>query len=212
MTRAGREPVYWLVIRLLDWYVRARFRLDLRDGTNVPSAGPALLAANHVAEIDSIVLIVACHRLGRRVRFLGVREAFEHPVAGPLLRAGRHIPVDQGGRNLAAFRAAGEALARGDLVLVYPEGTIPRVGAATDPRAGAALLALRHDVPVVPIALEGTQRAPRRVRRCRVGVAVGEPVRVAREDGETTRAACDRATGELLAAVRAAHRTAAARV
>ncbi|MDP8978916.1 MAG: 1-acyl-sn-glycerol-3-phosphate acyltransferase, partial [Actinomycetota bacterium] len=81
---ADAEPVYWLVIRLLDLFVHAAFRLSIVGGDAVPRSGPALVAANHVSHMDPVVLIVALHRLRRRVRFLAVEDVFRHPVAGPL--------------------------------------------------------------------------------------------------------------------------------
>lgn len=197
------EPVYWLVIRLLDLFVRAAFRLSIVGGDAVPRTGPALLAANHLSRMDPVVLIVALHRLRRRVRFLAVEEVFHHPVAGRLVRAGHHVPVGRGS-GLRALRAAGERLDDGDLVLVYPEGTIGSADTAGHPKLGVGLLAARHGVPTVPVGVWGVQPAPaaRRLRPRRpAAVVIGRPLPPPPDDRSTGRAGYERHAAAVAAAI-----------
>lgn len=152
------------------------------------------MAANHVSHMDPVVLIVALHHLRRRVRFLAVEEVFRHPVAGPLVRAGRHVPVGRGG-GLRALRAAGQRLDDGDLVLVYPEGTIAGADTAGHPKLGVGLLAARHGVPTVPVGVWGVQRAPatRRLRpRRAAAVVIGRPLPPPPVDRSTGRGGYER--------------------
>ncbi|MGI8575622.1 MAG: lysophospholipid acyltransferase family protein [Egibacteraceae bacterium] len=174
-----REPVYWIAVRALDAFVRARFDLTIAGGANIPVRGGAVLAANHVSHLDPVVLIVALHRLGRKVRFMSVSEAFDHPLGGWFVRAGRHIPVEPGGRNLRALRQAGEALEAGELILLYPEGTIPTAGQIEDAKLGVAVLATRHRVPIIPLGLWGVggdERLPAGGARRRAALQVGVPL------------------------------------
>jgi 1-acyl-sn-glycerol-3-phosphate acyltransferase len=176
----GPHAVWAVSVRVLDLAVRLLGRVTVTGREHLPASGGALLAANHVSAVDPVVLLVVGHRCGRKVRFLGVQELHHQPVLGWFVRAGRHIPVVQGAASRAPLLAAEQALRAGELVLVYPEGTIPRDGASTEAKGGIGLLALRAGVPVVPLRSRGLEpRAVRRWRpwrRLRVSVAVGAPV------------------------------------
>lgn len=175
----GPRVVWWVAVRVLDLGVRVLGTVRV-SGERLPPSGGALLAANHVSALDPVVLLVVGHRQGRKVRFLGVSELHRHPLVGWLIRAGRHIPVVQGAPSRAALQAAERAVRAGELVLVYPEGTIPRGGQAVSAKGGIGLLALRAGVPVVPLRSRGLERAEvagwRPWRRLRASVAVGRPV------------------------------------
>lgn len=177
----GGRPVVWsTVIRLLDLAVHALGPVRVRGSVYVPPRGGALLAANHVSHLDPLVLLVVAHRCGRKLRLMGVQEAFEQPVVGALARAGRHIPLVQGSPSRAPLRAAETALRAGELVLVYPEGTVPEDGADVTAKGGIGLLALRASVPVVPLRSRGLERSSatrwRPWRRLSASVAFGPPV------------------------------------
>jgi 1-acyl-sn-glycerol-3-phosphate acyltransferase len=196
--------VWAVAIRGLDLYVRLATRLTVRGLDHIPRSGPALLVANHVSYLDPVVLVVVGHRAGRRkTRFVGYREAFEKPVTGWFLRAGRHIPVREGTERVLTIRQARAALDRGDLVLIYPEGTIATAGAVTEAKGGAGLLALSAGVPVIPIATAGLERgAAPWWRRRRATVTVGPPVDLADAPGRG-RARYEAASNQCLDAVRA---------
>ena len=176
----GPPAVWWVSIRVLDLAVRLVVRVRVTGAEHLPPAGGALLAANHVSALDPVVLLVVAHRCGRKVRFLGVRELHERRLLGWFARAGRHIPVVQGSPSRGPLLAAEHALRAGELVLVYPEGTIPPEGQEPAARGGVGLLAMRADVPVVPLRSRGLERAVvrgwRPWRRLRAGVVIGPPV------------------------------------
>lgn len=167
--------MYDLTAPVLSLAVRLAFDLNVRGREHIPARGPALLVANHVSHLDPVVLLVVVHRLGRRVRFLAVSEAFQRPLIGWFMRAGRHIPVASGSRRLGSLRLARQALAAGELVFLYPEGTMSAEAAARA-RTGVALLAAHAGVPVIPLGTAGLEPGqPRRLRR-RATVVVGEPL------------------------------------
>jgi 1-acyl-sn-glycerol-3-phosphate acyltransferase len=195
-------PVVAPVIRLA-----ARVLLDLRvvGGGRVPARGPVLLAANHVSFLDPIVLAVALDRCGRRLRFVALAELFRRPLLGWVLRQGRMIPASRGEAPERMADRAGVALAAGEAVLVYPEGTIVPPGQLRPARPGAGLLALRAGVVVLPVASRGAERrAGRRLpwRRRRVSVVIGPPVDLRAWRGRLDRQAQLEASATLLAAIR----------
>jgi 1-acyl-sn-glycerol-3-phosphate acyltransferase len=202
---AGPRAVWWVSIRLIDLGVRLLGPVRVSGREHLPAQGGALLAANHVSALDPLVLLVVAHRCGRKVRFLGVQALHDHPLVGWLVRAGRHIPVVQGAASRAPLQAAERALRAGELVLVYPEGTIPAAGAAVAAKGGVGLLVLRAGVPVIPLRSRGVERARvarwRPWRRLRTSVTIGPPVALP-EAGALRGAARYQALGDaVLAAV-----------
>lgn len=143
-------------------------------------AGGALLVANHVSWLDPIVLLVAVHRIGRRrLRFVALPSMFDAPVSGWFLRKGRHIPARTGNGARTTLKDAVGALREGELVLLYPEGAIPRAGQLLPAQPGVGIIAERAGVPVVPVATRGFERRRRWYAGRRHGVLViGEPVTV----------------------------------
>lgn len=181
MTYDGGNRLVWAVsIRVLDLALRLLGTVRVCGGEHVPRTGAALLAANHVSHLDPVVLLLVAHRCGRKVRIMGVREVHDRPLVGRFVRAGRHIPVVQGSPSRAPLLAAEQALAAGELVLVYPEGTIPEPGAQVAAKGGVGLLTSRAGVPVVPLRSRGLERGAltgwRPWRRLSATVHVGPPV------------------------------------
>jgi putative phosphoserine phosphatase / 1-acylglycerol-3-phosphate O-acyltransferase len=165
---AGLEPYH-----LLRPWVRPEMfpyaRFDIAGLEHVPFRGPALLAANHRSYFDVAALAVVAARIGRPVRFLGKRELFDAPMVGWVARALGGIPVDRGSGSRQPLRQAEEALRAGEVVIVLPQGTIPRGKAFYDPvlvgRTGTARLAATTGAPVVPVGLWGTEQVWPRSRR-----------------------------------------------
>ena len=84
-------------------------------------------------------------------------QVFHHRVSGPLMRGMHHIPVDRGA-GASSFRAAVQALKAGEIVGVFPEATISRAFELKDFKSGAVRMAQAADVPLIPMAIWGSQR------------------------------------------------------
>ncbi|MDQ6648669.1 MAG: 1-acyl-sn-glycerol-3-phosphate acyltransferase [Actinomycetota bacterium] len=206
----GREPVWSVAIRLVDAAGRAYLPLTVSGLAHIPRSGPALLATNHVSYLDPVVMLLVAHRAGRKMRGMATDEAFGKPVSGWLLRAGHHIPIRQGQGALVAIRTATAALAAGEVVLIHPEGTIPRDGAAVaSAKGGAGLLALTRGVPVIPIATRGVERGGSPWRRRPVTVVIGPPVDLSAYAATRGRSRYEQASETVLAAIRDLERQAA---
>jgi 1-acyl-sn-glycerol-3-phosphate acyltransferase len=157
----GRIPgALWLAVLLVYPTASLLYRLRYRHGDRLPATGPVLLVANHVSVLDPL----ACARLawdhGRVPHFL-IKDAIFRGVIGTLLRQAGQIPVARGSADAArSLEAARADLRAGNLVVIYPEGSVTR-----DPdwwpmqsRTGVARLALTTEAPVVPVAQWGPQR------------------------------------------------------
>jgi 1-acyl-sn-glycerol-3-phosphate acyltransferase len=182
---------YWVMKALAAPILRAFFRPWVRGVEHVPEDGAAILASNHLAVIDSFVLPVM---LTRKIRFIGKSEYFTGRGIKGRLKAGFFrgvgtIPVDRGGGKAseAALRTGLGVLEEGHLFGIYPEGTRSPDGRLYRGKTGVARLALEAGVPVIPVAMLGTERAqplgrviPKPVR---IGVVVGEPLDFSRYKG-----------------------------
>jgi putative phosphoserine phosphatase/1-acylglycerol-3-phosphate O-acyltransferase len=172
-----------LFLWLLPWV-----RFDLRGAEHLPPSGGTLLVANHRSYFDPVAVAVLVAGRGRPVRFLAKREVVDAPVIGPLARALGTIRVDRGSGSETPLEEASRALEAGELVVVFPQGTIPRGADFFDPvlkgRWGAARLARRTGVPVVPVGIWGSERVWPRARRLPYVLNLADPPTVRVQMGE----------------------------
>jgi 1-acyl-sn-glycerol-3-phosphate acyltransferase len=183
--------------------------IDLTGIEHIPASGGALLAVNHVSYVDFVYGGLAPERLGRRVRFMAKRELFDHRVAGPVMRACRHIEVDRADGE-SSLEVARRFLADGELVGIFPEATISRAMEIKELKTGAVRIAADAGVPLVPLVLWGTQRMmtkdhPRDFSRgTAISIRVGAPLAPAGDDPVADTAVLKHSLHELLAdAIRA---------
>jgi 1-acyl-sn-glycerol-3-phosphate acyltransferase len=168
---------------------RAIWRPVIEGSENVPTTGGVLLASNHLAFMDSVVIPVVAPR---KVVFLAKAEYFNgHGVKGRLQKgwfeATGMVPVDRDDTKSAldSLEVALEVLRRGDAFGVYPEGTRSRDGRLYRGRTGVAQLALVSGAPIVPVGLIGTEKlqpvGTTWPRLAKVTVRFGAPIHVAGE-------------------------------
>ncbi|HSX66189.1 lysophospholipid acyltransferase family protein [Nocardioides sp.] len=134
------------------WLVRRRYDVRLHGAERVPTAGPVILASNHIGFLDGPLLAAFAPR---PVHALAKRELFAGPLS-PFLRAAGQIPVDRMHPDPAAVRSCLAVLDRGGVVGIFPEG-IRGDGELERIHGGAAYLALVTGAPVVPVTLFGTR-------------------------------------------------------
>jgi len=237
MARLQRWPIRWFDVppgvvkiggkELQDWFrplaTPAAFPyvdIDIAGLENIPSTGGAIVAFNHRSYFDASVVGMAIARSGRAARGLGKKEVFDAPIIGSMMRAVGGIRVDRGTGSDEPLRAAEDVLRGGELIMLAPEGTIPRGPAFFEPklkgRWGAARLAAATGVPVIPMGLWGTenvwprsQRLPNMAPRERpsVTVTVGQPLHLAGDDPQIDTDAIMDALIQLLPAVARTERT-----
>jgi 1-acyl-sn-glycerol-3-phosphate acyltransferase len=139
--------------------LRFWFRLSHQHLDRIPSAGPAIVACNHISYLDPLTNGEAVVRAGRRPRFLAKEELFRIPVVGRVLRGAGQIPVSRGTRDRSSLDRAAAALDRGEVILVYPEGTVTKHvdGLPMEGKTGLVRLALRTRAPIIPMASWGSR-------------------------------------------------------
>ncbi|SFJ92081.1 1-acyl-sn-glycerol-3-phosphate acyltransferases [Amycolatopsis sacchari] len=170
------------MFRVLD------LKLRVEGGERLPRRGGAVIACNHVSYLDFIFCGLGAQPAGRLVRFMAKEQVFRHRVSGPLMRGMHHIPVNrEAGR--ASYEEAVARLRAGEVVGVFPEATISPSFTVENIKSGAVRMAAEADVPVIPMAVWGTQRLwtkghPRTLtkRHVPISVLLGEPLRPRPED------------------------------
>ena len=172
--------------------LRFWFRLSHEHLDRIPGTGPAIIACNHISYLDPLTNGEAVVRAGRRPRFLAKEDLFQIPVIGRALRGAGQIPVSRGTRNRSSLDLTAAALDRGEVIVVYPEGTVTKRedGLPMEGKTGVVRLALRTGVPITPMASWGSRAVWQKTGRgsLRFGrpirTTVGEPIALpAESDG-----------------------------
>jgi 1-acyl-sn-glycerol-3-phosphate acyltransferase len=143
-------PFWFTVARLV---MRVLGRLRSSGEHNVPRSGGLIYCPNHVSDIDPVTIFVT---IPRRAWFIGKEELFEIPVLGWMFHHFHAFPIKRDSADRAALRRAEACLRRGEPILIFPEGRGSRTGKLLHIQSGAALLAIRADVPIIPVGLEHT--------------------------------------------------------
>ncbi|TXG91416.1 1-acyl-sn-glycerol-3-phosphate acyltransferase [Rhodococcus rhodnii] len=183
---------YWLVkFVFVGPFIKLYNRPRVEGLANVPKDGPAVLAGNHLSIADWLFAPLA---IRRRVSYLAKSDYFTTPgFRGALQKffysKTGQVPIDRSGGDAAegALVTAKRMLAEGRLVGLYPEGTRSPDGRLYKGKTGVARVALETGVPVIPVAMIGTNEVsppgPFRWRRRRVTVKFGEPLDFSRYEG-----------------------------
>ncbi|WP_327358275.1 lysophospholipid acyltransferase family protein [Streptomyces sp. NBC_01304] len=182
------ELVYRPVIgAALTLFKALDLKIDLKGTENIPRSGGAVLVSNHISYMDFIFAGLAARPQKRLVRFMAKESVFRNKISGPLMRGMKHIPVDRNNGEVA-YKHAMDSLRSGEIIGVFPEATISPSFTLKSFKSGAARMAQEAGVPLIPVALWGTQRLwtkgrPRNIKREHIPVTirVGEAIEAPRD-------------------------------
>ncbi|MDO8737280.1 MAG: lysophospholipid acyltransferase family protein [Thermoleophilia bacterium] len=151
------------------------FRMEIRGTEYLPKRGPAILASNHLSNMDPPLL---CLSYSGQICWMAKAELLRVPLLGKILTKLGAFPVRRGENDRDAIRRARELLEMGYVIGMFPEGTRQSEGAFGEPQPGVGLLAMTPGVPVIPIRIRGTGDiiSGGWFHRAKVTVTAGPPV------------------------------------
>ena len=181
--RATYQAIRWLLRMVAAIY----FRLDVVGREHLPTSGGFVLApGGHRSILDTPMVSLAGYRV---LRYMGAETYFNIPGLGWFLRAMGGFPVERSATDRSALRLAEWVLRNGEPLAVFPEGTRQEGPLIQPLKEGAAFLACRAGVPIVPVGIGGSQRAMPKGRYLalprKITLVIGEPIEpTVRADGE----------------------------
>jgi 1-acyl-sn-glycerol-3-phosphate acyltransferase len=186
--------ILWHAIRLLARFIFAIvLHVRVRGRQNLPAKGPYILASNHLSWTD--VPLVPAY-LPYKVVSMAKEEAF-HGKAGWLVRFMAAFPVKRGEGDRQAFRAADEQLKKGKVLMMFPEGTRSKTHTMAKGHAGLGMIALRSGVPVLPVAVWGSEYALKKFLPP-LTISYGEPMILKPKGKKMTREDIDEGTEQVM--------------
>jgi len=177
-----------VIVAIKAFWKYLGLKFDFKGEENIPRKDGAILAINHIGYLDFALTGTAALPAGRYVRFMAKKEIFDNKIAGPLMRGMHHINVDRSNGS-ASFVTALRALKAGEIIGIFPEGTVSTSFEIKELKSGAVRLAMGAGVPIIPTIVWGSQRVwtkgvKRNLKRNHFPITVrfGEPIFYQRGD------------------------------
>jgi 1-acyl-sn-glycerol-3-phosphate acyltransferase len=170
--------VYWVFRFVVKVLLRLLARYEVTGQHNLPPGGPLLLVFNHLAWWDAPVAMVA---LPWKMRAIALKDLRRVPITGQLLALSGAIWVDRGRYDRQALRDALAVLEAGGVLGIAPEGRMSLSGALERGKTGPVFLARKAAVPILPVAITGTEKVLsewRRFHRPQIGLTIGQVFRL----------------------------------
>jgi 1-acyl-sn-glycerol-3-phosphate acyltransferase len=167
--------VYYILRFVITFVSSLALRRKVIGKKNIPQHSACIVVANHVNLVDSPLIGIS---LGRKVHFMAKEDLFHSRIIGWLADKFGAFPVAKGKLNRRAGRTAVELLANGQALIIYPEGQRSLDGKLGPAYSGAALLAIKSDVPIVPVGIIGTAQLKGKwwfLRRPKITMNIGQP-------------------------------------
>ena len=159
MTLIGTVYIVYLLpdslLRLLLWmFTHSVYRINVEGRDNIPEKGGALFVCNHVSFVDALLVLASTDRPLRCIMF---KDIYDHPIVKPFAKVMRNIPISSKLRPremIKSLREASEAIKNGEVVVIFAEGQITRIGQLLPFRRGLERIMKGVDAPIVPICLD----------------------------------------------------------
>jgi len=162
--------ISWIVFKFI-------FGLRITGHENLPKKGPFIIVANHSSVFDGFILISS---MKSKITFMSAAYLFKVNFYGYILRGVGAIPVQRNGNDITALKKAIKTLKRGGILGIFPEGRIKNETNNFSPKAGAAYLSVKTNVPIIPLAIKGADTilpvGEKWPKFNRIVVRIGKPI------------------------------------
>jgi len=160
------------VYKFLTWLTRILFKIfykiEVNGVINLPEDSGYMICSNHIHMWDPILI---ADFTKRPISFMSKKELIDAPVIGWILKKCYAFPVDRGKGDIAAIKTAIEILKNGNVMSMFPEGTRHKDGNFHDLKKGAAMIAIKAGVPIVPVRIIGNYKF-----FTKLTLNIGEPI------------------------------------
>ena len=154
---------------ILKPFIKLLFPFSVTGVEHLPADKPVVLCVNHTNAVDPVVLAFALPRT-YRLRIMAKKQLFSIPGLNWLIRKLGAFPVDRGNNDLGAVKISIGALREGYSLMIFPEGTRVKEGETVEPKSGAAMIAIRSGVEMIPVYISANKRLFRKTR-----IIIGAP-------------------------------------
>lgn len=162
--------IYWLVTKFMHFWYKLWFGARISGTENIPTEGAFVFCGNHISAHDPV--FVASYSK-RKLKFMAKKELFVPVFRGFLKKMGG-ISVDRGNNDIGAVKASLRVLKNGEPLLIFPQGTRSKDVKEEDFKGGAAFLAIKAGVPIIPFAICGQFKF-----RKKIELKIGKPIETA---------------------------------
>lgn len=197
------QRIFRAFVRFVLFFIA---RVEVRGYENLPKEGGFILASNHLGRLDSAMLYYA---IDREDIIMPVAEKYKtHWLFGPLVRALGGFFINRFDADLQAIREVLKRLKKGGVFVIAPEGTRSKVEALQEAHQGAAYFASKTGVPIIPVALTGTEDRTvvenlKHFRKSTIVVRAGKPFTLPPLKGQQNTEALTAATDEIMCRIAA---------
>lgn len=144
------------------------YRIEIEGKEHLPGKGKAIVSPNHFSLMDPIIIGAF---LPRKVNFMAKEELFPNRLFASILNKLGVFPVKRSGADIGAIRTALKILSNGDIFCIFPEGTRSKTGEILEAKPGSAMIAIKAQSPIIPVAIIGDYKLFSKVK-----IIMGEPI------------------------------------
>lgn len=159
---------YKIARGLLKWIFKILYRIEVEGIENIPARGRTIICANHISNLDPIVLAITCPRT---ISFMAKKELFSNKVLARLLYALNAFPVDREGSDISAIRKSLEVLKNDKVLGIFPEGTRISKIDINSAKPGISMIGIRSKSPIVPVFIDSDYKLFDKIK-----IKVGQPI------------------------------------
>ena len=169
--------MYNFIKGFVGFLLKIFYRIRVEGEITLPEDQSYMICANHIHMFDPI--FIGCFT-DRQISFMGKKELFDKAIIGSIFKKLGAFPVDRSKGDLGALKTAIEILSSNNVMAMFPEGTRSKTGEIGEFKRGAALIASRADVPIVPVKIVGKYKLFGKME-----LRIGEPLYPTKENKKT---------------------------